>query len=406
MNGRMRIAFIGQKGIPAKSGGVEKYVEQLAVRMAEEGHDVFVYARSHYTDPELRAWKGVHIIHLPSIPTKHLDAISHTFLSTAHALFGRYDIIHYQAVGPSMLSFIPAILLRHAKVVSTFHCRDYFHKKWGVVARAALRFGEWVACRAPKKTIVVSKELREYARKTYGCRAEFIPNGANISEKALPTALGGFGLREGRYVLSVGRLVGHKGVHYLVKAFLELEDTNKLPNNTKLVIVGSHANTQDYESYLRLMAKGRENVMFLGERFGRELEELFSHAALFVQPSESEGMPIALLESMAHALPTLASDIRVHREVLSGVGILFQNKNVSDLRDKMAFLLNAPEEGRKLGVAAQNRIREEYSWDAIADRTLSVYRSVLSREKRKKRSKSGFRKRVPIQPIRSIGTEL
>lgn len=390
----MRIAFIGQKGIPAKSGSVEKYVEQLAVRMAEKGHDVFVYARAHYTDPELRAWKGVHIVHLPSIPTKHLDAISHTFLATIHALFHRYDVIHYQAVGPSMLSFLPSMLLRHAQVVSTFHCRDYFHKKWGWVARVALRVGEWVTCRVPKKTIVVSRELREYVAKTYGRRASFIPNGANIADKAIPSMLADFGLREGRYILSVGRLVGHKGVRYLVKAFLELEDTNKLPNNTKLVIVGSHANTKDYEAYLHLMAKGRENVLFLGERFGRELEELFSHAALFVQPSESEGMPIVLLEAMSYALPTVASDIRVHREVLSGVGMFFQNKNVADLRDKMAFLLNAPEEGVRLGVEARERIRKEYSWEAVTEKTLAVYRSLLPHEK-------GFRRCIPHRAFSS-----
>ena len=374
----MRIAFIGQKGIPARSGGVEKYVEQIAVRLAEKGHDVFVYVRPQYTDPSLLAWKGVHLIHLPSIPTKHLDAISHTFFATVHALFGRYDIIHYQAVGPSLLSFIPAWLLRHAKVISTFHCRDYFHKKWGWIARETLRLGERVACRIPRRTIVVSRELREYVMRMYRRHADLIPNGANVlREKPIAESLSGFGLRENRYILSVGRLVGHKGVHYLVKAFMELEDTNKVPNNTKLVIVGTHANTKEYESYLRLMAKGRENILFLGERFGRELEELFSYAALFVQPSESEGMSIALLEAMAHGLPTIASDIRINRETISSAGILFQNKNVSDLREKMAFLLNAPEEAASLGARAKKRVADEYSWDAIAEKTLRLYESVV-----------------------------
>lgn len=378
----MRIAFIGQKGIPAKSGGVEKYVEQIAVRLAEAGHDVFVYARSHYTDPALHAWKGVHIVHLPSIPTKHLDAISHTFLATFHALFGRYDIIHYQAVGPSLLSFLPAMLLRHAQVVSTFHCRDYFHKKWGVFARTMLRFGEWVSCRFPKRTLVVSRELREYVRKRYGKRADYIPNGANVvEEKPLPESLPGFGLREGRYVLSVGRLVGHKGVHYLIKAFLELEDTNKLPNNTKLVIVGANANTKEYESYLRLMARGRDNVVFLGERYGRELEELFAHAALFVQPSESEGMSIALLEAMGYGLPVIASDIRINRETILDAGMTFQNKNMADLRDKMAFLLNAPETAADFGERARTRIKREFSWNAVADKTLRVYESLVPSKK-------------------------
>ena len=158
---------------------------------------------------------------------------------------------------------------------------------------------------------------------------------------------------------------------------MELEDTNKVPNNTKLVIVGTHANTKEYESYLRLMAKGRENILFLGERFGRELEELFSYAALFVQPSESEGMSIALLEAMAHGLPTIASDIRINRETISSAGILFQNKNVSDLREKMAFLLNAPEESASLGARAKKRVADEYSWDAIAEKTLRLYESVV-----------------------------
>lgn len=370
----MRIAFIGQKGIPAKGEGIEKYVEQVALRLAEKGHEVFVYARSYYTDPALSAWKGVRVVHLPTIPTKHLDAMTHTFLATIHALFSRYDIIHYQAVGPSLFSFLPSWLLRRTKVISTFHCRDYFHKKWGWFARYILRLGEQVACRVPKKTIVVSRELREYVKKMYGRSAIFIPNGANVSsEKAIPESLAGFGIREGRYILSVGRLVGHKGVHYLIKAFMELEDTNKVPNNMKLVIVGANANTPEYESYLRLMAKDRDNILFLGERYGRELEELFSHAALFVQPSESEGMSIVLLEAMAHGLPVIASDIRVNREVLSDAGLLFQNKNVSDLRDTMAFLLNRSEEAESLGARAKKRIEEEYSWDAVAGKTLRVY---------------------------------
>jgi hypothetical protein len=50
----MKIAFIGQKGIPAKSGGVEKHVEQIAIRLAKEGHEVYAYVRNHYTPKELK----------------------------------------------------------------------------------------------------------------------------------------------------------------------------------------------------------------------------------------------------------------------------------------------------------------------------------------------------------------
>ena len=105
-------------------------------------------------------------------------------------------------------------------------------------------------------------------------------------------------------------------------------------------------------------------------------------------------MPIVLLEAMSYALPIVASDIRVHREVLSGVGMFFQNKNVADLRDKMAFLLNAPEEGARLGIKARERIRKEYSWEAVTEKTLAVYRSLLPHEK-------GFRRCIPHRAFSS-----
>lgn len=76
----MKISFIGQKGIPAAGGGVERYVEDVATRLASLGHDITVYSRPNYTSKSLNSYKGVNIKSLPSLPTKHLDAISHTFL--------------------------------------------------------------------------------------------------------------------------------------------------------------------------------------------------------------------------------------------------------------------------------------------------------------------------------------
>ncbi len=373
----MRIAFIGQKGIPAKSGGVETSVESLAVRMAEAGHDVSVYARSHYTDPSLHEGNGVKLIHLPSIPTKHLDAISHTFLATMHALFQRYDIIHYQSIGPSSFLVIPLMFLRRTKVIATFHCRDYFHGKWGKFAQAYLRFGEWITCRFAEKTIVVSKELQEYVAEKYHRLSIYIPNGATVMEKTDGACLEGFGLQKSRYILSVGRLVAHKGVHYLIKAFLALEKSKKIPKDFKLVIVGSNANTSEYEDYLHQIARESNNILFLGQRSGKELLDIFSNAAIFVQPSESEGMSIALLEAMSWGLPSIVSDIRVNVEVLSGAGVFFRNKNVSDLQDKIAYLLNTPKDAMIFGADAKQRICEQYSWDSNAKQMLLLYEEIL-----------------------------
>ncbi|MBN2308392.1 MAG: DUF1972 domain-containing protein, partial [Candidatus Hydrogenedentes bacterium] len=78
----MRIAILGTRGIPASYGGFETFAEEIGVRLAARGHDVTVYCRSsHYTDRP-STYRGVNLRWLPSVHTKYLDSMSHTFLSS------------------------------------------------------------------------------------------------------------------------------------------------------------------------------------------------------------------------------------------------------------------------------------------------------------------------------------
>lgn len=378
----MRIAFIGQKGIPASLGGVERHVEELATGMADLGHEVFVYVCNNYTDKNLKKHKGVNLIHLPSVSTKHLDAISHTFLATVHALFHKYDIIHYQAIGPTSLSWIIKYFKRKTALVATFHCQDYYHQKWGFIARTYLRLGEYVTCKIPDKTITVSKELAEFARKKYGAKTAVIPNGAKVNFDPETGEFAKWGFKEKKYILFVGRLIKHKGVHYLIDAFKQLEDTGKLPNGFKLVIVGEGFHTDDYVKYLKTISEGRSNIIFTGGQTGKTLEQLFSHAYLFVQPSEYEGLSIALLEAMGYGLAPLVSDIKENLEAIKGTGLLFKAKDIYDLKNKLAYLLNRPGEAERLGKMAKERAKNEYSWDSIVQKTIDVYWDVLGSKRK------------------------
>lgn len=373
----MKIAFIGQKGIPAIAGGVEKHVEKLASRLAAEGHEVTVYVRSHYTPVTLREFEGVKLVHVPSIHTKHLDAISHTLFATLHALFASYDIIHFQSIGPAVLSVIPRLFKPKTRVVVTFHSRDYTHQKWGWFARTCLHLAEYVACTVPERTIVSSETLIDYTKETYGKEVVFIPSGAEVTVEKDTTALAQWGLRSKRYLLAVHRLVPHKGTHYLIKAFKELEDTNRIPNNFKLVIVGAHAETEEYEQFLKHLALGRSNILLVGEQTGQALETLYSHAYLYVQPSEQEGLSLALLEAMGHGLLPVVSDIPSHKEAVANTGAFFPVKNIEGLKQELAYFINRSDEVAVLGQAAQARVREHYSWDAVAKKTLEVYQDLL-----------------------------
>ncbi|MCX6764074.1 MAG: glycosyltransferase family 4 protein [Candidatus Moranbacteria bacterium] len=375
----MKIAFIGQKGIPAKFGGVERHVEELAKRLAAQGHEVFVYTRNNYTDRKLKHYEGVKLIHLPSIPTKHLDAISHTFLSAIHAIFSDYDVIHFHSIGPSSLAFLIRIFKPRTKLVATYHCQDYFHQKWGFLARLYLKFGEFMICRVPHQTITVSLGLTEYAKNKMGKETVFIPNGMSVSPAEENDELRKFRLEPNGYILSVSRLIKHKGIHYLIEAFKNLEDQG-LTESKKLVLVGDGFFTDNYVSYLRRIANGRKSILFIGNQSGETLRQLFTHAYCFVQPSESEGLSLALLEAMGYGKATLVSNIAENLEAVRKIGASFESGNVKSLEKNLAELLTNQEKVEKMGQALQEIANRDYNWDRIAMQTESLYENLTAKK--------------------------
>jgi glycosyltransferase involved in cell wall biosynthesis len=373
----MKIYFIGQKGIPATSGGVERHVEELATRLAKEGHEVFVYCRNYFTPKDLAEYKGVKLIHLPSLKTKHLDAITHTLLASIDVLFRDADIIHYHAIGPSSLLWIPKLLKRSAKVISTFHSDDRKHKKWGAIAKKLLGIGAYISVKWSDKCIAISQHQALVNCQEFGGELEYIPNGVPSAE-ILPAKLitQKWGLVGNDYILAVSRLIRHKGLHYLIRAFSILKNTDK-----KLVIVGDAYFTDDYAKYLRDLAADNKNIIFTGNQTGATLAELYSNAYLFVQPSEAEGLSIALLEAMSYGKGVLVSDIAPNREATADLGLTFASRSITDLSQKLQYLLNHPEVVSEMGDRLQYRAETEYNWEAIVKKTIDIYKSVLGEAK-------------------------
>lgn len=375
----MHIALIGSKGIPCQDGGVEKHVEELAVRLAQKGHKVVVYARARYTKTQRKYYRGVRLIYTPYLPSKNLAAITHTFFSLIHLLFQKVDIIHIHSVGPSLLAFLPRILKWNAKTVVTFHSRDRYNQKWGNLARLFLALGEWTAINVPHATITVSQNLQKFCQKRYpGKTVTYIPNGAKPSRLSKPKHIARWGLKENNYILSVSRLIPLKGIHYLLGAY------QKTAFNKKLVIVGTSPDEdQTYEKYLHYTSRKNPQIIFTGLQKGETLAELFSNAYLYVLPSEVEGLSISLLEAMAAGRCPLVSDIPENRETVGEVGYTFAVKNVDALAAKLKFLNDHPELVLKNGRLARERVIKLYHWDSITGQILRLYQTLIA-EKNKK----------------------
>ena len=371
----MKIAFIGQKGIPTKTGGVERYTENLALNMVRQGHEVFVYARSSYNTEKLTEYQGVKIITTPSLASKNLDAITSTFFACLDLIRRKYDIIHFQSIGPASLLWLAKIFSPRTKIVFTFHCQDYYHQKWGRFARLYLKFGEIIGNKLADEVLTVSKSLAIYARENYHNQAICIPSSAQINELLPANDIKQWNLEKDSYIVSIGRLIRHKGIHYLIEAYKNIK-TDK-----KLVIVGDGAYTDDYVKELHDLAGDNQNIIFTGNQTGNTLKELFSNAVIFVQSSESEGLSFALIEAMSYARPCLVSDIDSNREALADTGVFFKDKDIKDLGEKLQNMLDKPELLAQIGSAELVRVKNEYDAEKTTKQVLDLYNKTLQKPK-------------------------
>lgn len=375
----MKIAMIGQKGIPALFGGIERHVEELSARLVLQGHEVLVFCRSWYTPLAKTEHRGVKIVHVPTIHTKHLDAIIHTFVSLIKAQALKVDVYHIHGVGPSLLAWLPRLIAPKAKVITTFHCIDRKHTKWNFFARMMLRLGEWAACQFAHKAITVSKTLHQYCIEAYDTETAYIPNGIGKVMSANPEHLAHFHLEPNKYLLFVARLVPHKRAHDLIAAWQELRtERPDLITDLKLAIVGDSAFTDPYVAKLREMAQGDNSIIFTGYQNGETLAALFGQAIAYVNASESEGLPIATLEAMAFGKPVIASDIAENLEITEDFGINYARRDAHALAEKIEWLLEHRAEAAELGLHAQTFVNENFHWNDIAVQTSALYNQAIA----------------------------
>jgi glycosyltransferase involved in cell wall biosynthesis len=359
----MRIGMLGLKGIPYPAG-IENFTEEVGTRLVERGHQVTVYVRPYVTVGDEH--RGIRIRHLPSIATKHLDAITHTAIGSLDVLFADLDVVHYHALGPSVFSWLPRV--RGLKTIAQVHGLDWERAKWSAFAKACLRAAEYSAIYAPNRTITISATLKQYFESRYGRTVDYVPTGVRSYEYREPREIRRWGLERENYILFLSRLVPEKGCHYLLEAYERLA-TDKL-----LVVAGPASGEDAYVA--RLKRSQNPRIIFTGAATGRVLEELFSNAYTFVLPSEIEGLSHALLQALSHGRAVLASDIDANVEALGDCGLTFRSRDVNDLQEKLQYLLDHPEVVRDAAARGRARVSAEYTWDRVVDRLEAIYADV------------------------------
>lgn len=367
----MKIALIGSRGIPARYSGFETFYEQLGVRLAARGHEVSVYNRSHFIKDVRGSYRGVRLVTLPSIPTKHLDTLTHTLLSSLHALTQGYDIAYYSIVGNSPLAWIPR--MAGSKVLLNVDGEDWAREKWGAFARWYQLRCERIACRTAHMIIADAREVRRRYRDLYRTESIFVPYGANIERSDNTEALVRWKIEPQRYLYYVGRFVPENAIDLLIRAF------RKIDTDLKLVITGDAPYMDDYKRELYKLAEGDARIVFTGYAFGEDYRQLSSHALLYVQPSGVDGTRPALLDQLGFGNCVVVRNSKVNLEVIQEAGYAFdRDQPEASLTGLLQDLIRHPGKIITMKQTARQRIATYYNWEWVTDFYIDLFSRLIN----------------------------
>lgn len=368
----MRIAFLGIRGVPASYSGFETCAEQLGQRLVERGHEVTVYCRSHHVKYQGSHYKGMRLVKLPTIRNKYLDTITHTFLSSLHALGQRYDVALYFIAGNSLVSWIPRLV--GTKTILNVDGLDWKRDKWPPLAKRYIQFAELLAAKFPNLYLTDSEVVQAYYEERVGKKPHYVPYGSEVERMPPGETLARYGLEPQRYVLFVGRLVPENSAHHLVEAFRGLD------TDLKCVIVGDAPYAEDYISSLKALGKGDPRVIFTGYVFGSGYQELGSNAYIFVETSGVGGTHPALVEAMAFGNCVVVNGTPENLETIADAGLAYDGDvGAESLRQVLARLLANPGTVADYRDRAQQRAETHYNWDSVTDAYEALFAEALRR---------------------------
>jgi glycosyltransferase involved in cell wall biosynthesis len=167
----------------------------------------------------------------------------------------------------------------------------------------------------------------------------------------------------------------HKGIEDLIKAISVIEDQDVV-----LVIVG----IDDRDQYSKNLAKTTKKA--LGRRFKgfglqpfETVPEFLTMADVVVIPQRKNfatmgQMPAKVFDAMAMAKPIIASNISDLPEILDGCGWIVEPENPEQLAEKIQYVLDNPEEAKAMGNKARQKCIEKYSWDAIENVLVEMFK--------------------------------
>ncbi len=366
----LRVALLGSRGIPARYGGYETLMEELAPRLVDRGFDVTVYCRSHSTPRGLREHLGAHLVVLPTIRSKHLDTPVHTLLSALSTMRRRFDVV--LVVNAANAVFVPLVRFGGAKVALHVDGIEKRRAKWGVVGRTVYALSERLAGRVADRVVSDAEVIREHYLDRHGVDSTLITYGVSTTPAPGHATLDALGLESRRYVLYVSRFEPENNPHRVAAAWRSVEDPT-----LRLVMVGSAPYA---DAFIRSFTSAADpRILFPGPIYGEGYRELQSNALAYIHATEVGGTHPALVEAMGFGGCPIVHDVPENREVAGDTGIFVDVHDTQALAAAINLVAADPQAARARGDRARARASQRFSWERVADEYAALFRELASR---------------------------
>jgi len=356
-------------------GGMEKHVHHVARGLAERGVRVNLFVQDareateeDYAELEHRNL-DLHEVPFVDFGLGRANFIEFVALLEKYWwLFDEMDVVHSHGVAATA----PYSFFKESPLAVTTHGMEEYRLPHLKYPLAPFNLVDKIAARRNVDRFVAlsrgnAEDIQTYLGVEEGKITE-IPNGVDADFYS-PSDTSGLEERydlEENVVVAVSRLVEYKGHGVLVDAVNQMEDTS-------LVVVGDGPFRDELEE------KAGEDVHFAGFVDEEELPLYYSLGDVFCLPTFGEGMPLSILESYACGTPVVSTRVGAIPDMVDdGVGRLVEPKDAEDLREALEDLFSDRERLERMGEECRKRAEEEYSWDAVAERTLEMYEDLVA----------------------------
>ncbi|MFO7178863.1 MAG: glycogen synthase [Pseudomonadota bacterium] len=403
MNDQLKIALLSREYPPENYGGAGVHVEHLARELGRLV-DVGVYCfGAPRTAPEVKgAFRPWNELDGPELELSALRALS-VDLAMAKAVRGR-SLVHSHTWYANFAGHLAKLLYGVPHVMTTHSLEPLRPWKAEQLAGgyAISSFCERTAIEAADAVIAVSAAMKADILRAYPAvdpnRVHVICNGIDpeaFQPDSATDVLERYGINPSwPYVVFVGRITRQKGIVHLLRA------ARHLVPYAALVLCAGEPDTpeigEEVRSLVRELERDRGGVFWIEQMMPRpELVQILSHARVFCCPSVYEPFGIVNLEAMACGVAVVASHVGGIPEIVvpgvTGELVAFEPDGTprAEPRDPEAFardlaaalnrVLEDEALARRMGEAGRERVREHFSWSAIAKQTVALYERLLSR---------------------------